>query len=381
MKNVNLYRIATLLMVFIFISGMGLAQENTQKEKKEKTVTYKVVVDEDSDVITIDSMVIINSDSDIDEIMKEIEVQMHVHKDHMKEIHVELMAEMDEMEDHWTYHINESSEKVEKALATLQTELAKLEIEAGIREKLEEAMKVLEESELKNIAHVEKLFIGDDHPSFFSEDGELEVIIEGDSEAKVYFIDKDGEHVEHDFDVWIDKHGDVDIDHDAHDVNIWVEEDGKKKVIIRKSGDFSEEDEFHFSDTQNVGHNKRMIIEKRQGVGHYGMEMLMIQAADDEDFQKAIQAGLPLAEDQRLQEMDIKVTIDGDQDPIVSFRSEENAKMKVTYYDESFSKIKTTKLSEKDGFHTFTLDKIEIKENKVKYLLLEQNKKADLMKL
>lgn len=385
MKNGNLYKIAAFMLALVFISAVGFAQEETKKEKKEKN--YKIKMNIDGKNTVIDTIIIMNADSDVDmdAIMKEIEVQMEVSSEHMKEIHVELKAEMDEMHDMILIELKEVNEEVEKALETLQIELENLEIEAEVREKLNEALKTLEEADLRNVAHVEKIIMTDHKPMFVSEDGLVEVIVEGegDTEAKVFWIEKDGEHGEHgdhEVNVWIDEDGNV-SEGGEHEVNVWVDDNGEKKVIIKKSGTVKGENLVFYGDDTDVKHPKMVIIEKSERDGHMNMDMVMVQSASDEDFEKAIAAGLPVKEEQRFEDIDLNISVDGDQDPVIGFKTKESGKMKVTYYDEDFGKLKSMKLKENEGMHTFPMDQDELKEMKVKYILIEQNGKSDLMKL
>jgi len=384
MKNGNLYKIAAFMMALVFMSALGFAQEETKKEKNEKHYKIKMEIDDDGENTTIDTIIIMSSDSevDIDDIMKEIEVQMVVNQEHMKEIYVQMNAEMDELHEVREVEIAEANEEVEKALATLTAELENIEMEVEVRERLEEALKTLEESDLANTAYVEKIIMKNHHPMFISEDGNIEVIVEsdGDTEAKVIWIEKDGEHGEHDVNVWIDEDGNVNKGGE-HEVNVWVDDDGEKKVIIKKSGTVKGENMVFYGDHNDAKHHKMVIIEKIDGDSHMDMDMLMVEPASDKDFENALAAGLPLKEEQRLKDIDLNISIDDDQDPVFGFKTKESGKMKLSYYDENFTKLKSVKLKEKDGMHTFPMNKDELKEMKVKYMLIEQNGKADLMKL
>lgn len=381
MKNGNLYRLMATLMALIFLSAIGFAQTEKKVEKKE--LTYKIKVKEDGTNAVVDTIIIVQSgdDVDIDALLKEIEVEMEINADQMKEIHVQIEAEMDELHDVMKFELQEINEEVEKALETLQQEIEGLDIEAEVRLKMEEAMKILEESELRNVAHVEKIIMSG-HPVFVSEDGNVEVIVEGEgnTEARVMWIEKDGEHGEHEVNVWIDEDGNV-SKNGEHEVNVWVDDDGEKKVIIKKYKTHSDENIVFYGDGHDASHNKMVMIKNVDGDMDVDMDMFMVHPASDKDFEKALAAGLPVAEEQRFEDIDLNINIDGDNEPIFGFKTGEEGKMKVTYYDENFVKGKTIKLKEENAIYIFPLNKEELKESKAYYMLMEQNGKADLMKL
>lgn len=376
MKNGNLYKIAALMMALVLMSALGFAQEETKKEKKEKTYMIKMQKDDDGTTTVIDTIIIMNpsEDVDIDAIMEEIEVQMVANKEHMKTVHLELKAEMDELHHVMKAELMEANEEIEKALQTLQVELENLDIESEVRERINEAMKTLEEADLSSNIHFKNMVLPESHAVFVSEDGHVEVIMEGEEDAnsKVLWITKDGEPGEHEVSVWVDDDGE-------HNVNVWVDDQGEKKVIIKKK--ISDEDVAFYGDNPDQKHHKMVIIQKIDEDGPMDMDLIMVEPASEKDFDKAVTAGLPLNQEQRLEDIDLNVSIEGDKDPVFGFKTGEEGKMKVTYYDENFKKIKSIKLTEEKGMHTFPLNQEELKEKKVKYMLIQQNDKADLMKL
>lgn len=363
----NLYKLSAILMALVFFGTTSFAQTKVKEDKKEQKYVIKVAVDEDGENTVIDTIIIMRPDVDVDfeSIMKDIEVEMEFTKDQMREIHINMTEEISEMNKVIKMELSEVNEEVEKAFKNLQKELEGLEIEAEVRQRIDEAMKTLEESDLRDIAVMNKhmIFIDDEHHN-------VEFIIDGNDTTEV-----------HTSMVWIGDDEDIEHHQDT-DVNVWVEDDGEHKVIIKKSSKGKSGNVMFYSDEDGHKHgNNTFIVETIiDGEGSHA-DILMIQPASEKDFDKAIDAGLPLGENQRLEEMDINVNIDGDKNPVIGFKSTEDGKMKATYYDENFEKIKTVKLKEKDGLYEFDLNKDDLKDSNAKYLLIEQNKKADLMKL
>ncbi len=351
MKKGNLYNLSAILMAFIFLSTTGFAQDKVKEEKKEQKYVIKVAVDEDGENTEIDTIIIIRPDIDVDieSIMKDIEVEMELTKENMREIHINMTEEMGEIQKVIKMELKEANEEVEKAFENLQKELEDLEIETETRKRIDEALKVLEEADIRDVAVMNKFFV-DEHSSFIHEDGRVEYIIDGNDTTEIHtstiFIGE-GDHMDH---------------HHDSDVNVWVEDDGEHKVIIKKTSQGNDEDIFFHSEGSHT-------------------DMIMIRPASEKEFDKAIDAGLPVNEKQRLEEIDINVNIDGDKNPVIGFKSNEDGKMRATYYNENFEKIKSVKLKENDGMHEFDLNKDDLKDSNAKYLLIEQNKKADLMKL
>lgn len=370
MEKGNLYKFSALLMALVFFTTLSFAQTKAKEEKKEQKYVIKIAVDEDGENTEIDSIIIIRPDVDMDieSIMKDIEVEMELSKDQMREIHINMTEELGEMRKVLKMELMEANEEVEKAFETLQKELEGLEIEAEVRQRIEEAMKTLEESDLRNVAHMNKIFVGDEHPMFVHEDGNVEYVIDGNDTTEIYT------NV-----VWIGEDEHMEQHHNS-DVNVWVEEDGEHRVIIKKSGKGKEV--MFYDDEEDHQHGHKMVIVETVVDGEAShADMLMIHPASEKDFDKAVEAGLPVNENQRFEEMDINVNIDGDKNPVIGFKTNEKGKMKATYYDENFAKLKTLKLKENNGMHEFDINKGELKNFSATYLLLEQNKKADLMKL
>lgn len=376
MKNGNLYKWMATLIALVFISAIGFSQTDKKVEKKEKT--YQVKIKDDGKSTEVDTIIIVKSgvDVDIEAIMKEIEVEMDINQKQLKEIHVQLQAEMDEIHDVMKFELQEVSDEVEKALETLQKELEHLDIEAEVKAKIDAAMKTLEESNVKSETHIEKIIMSG-HPVFVSEDGHMEVIVDGEghTEAKVLWLEKDGDHGEQEVNVWIDEDGNVNKIGE-HDVNVWVDDD-EQKVIIKKYKTASDEDIALYGDVDKA--HKMVMIKNVEG--DMDRDMFMVHPASDKDFEKALAAGLPLAKDQRMKDIDLNINIDGDNDPVFSFKTKEKGKMKVTYYTADFIKGNTVKLKEENGLHQFPLNKEELKQENVHYMMIEQNGKADLMKL
>lgn len=368
MKKGNLYKLEVIFMALLMISTLSFAQNKGKEDKKEKTYIIKMEVNDEGEITEIDSIVFATPYMNIDSLMEEIEVNMEITKDRMKEIHIELKGEMSEVEKVIKMELKKANEELVKAFEILQKELEKLEIESEVRQRIDEAIKTIEESDLRNLALVEKFIMEDAHPMFFHEDSNVEYIIEGKDTTEVYtsVVRMGGEeYLEHHYD---------------SDVNVWVEEDGETKVIIKKAGRGKEVISYEGEEVHEHG-NKQVMVKKivLEEASHAGM--MMIHSANEMDFEKAMAAGLPLKEEQRLEEMEVNVNIDGDKNPLIGFRTGEKGKMKATIYDESFKKVKSLKLTENDGMHEFILNKEEFKESNGNYLLIEQNNKADLMKL
>lgn len=362
MKNGNLYKLSALLMIMVLLSAIGFAQtdENKKVIKKKKTMMISMTVDEDGETTQVDTIVFQTPDVDLDELMKDVELELDLTKDRMKEIHMNILADFDETMDSISFKLDYHADELEKALGDLQKELDQLEMSEETQQRIQETMEKLEKMGEKSFHHFEE-FVMDDHPIFINEEGKVKVITHQDGDeqtTKVIWIDKDGNESER----------------EAKELKVWVDSDNENKVIVKVDGDISEENEFVFHTDEGKG--EKVIVMEVMGEG-----MTMLGSAKEKDLDKAIEAGLPIKKDQMIEELNINMEIKDDANPVVSLKTNETAKMTATVYNQDFNKVKKLKLTEKDGAFSFELDKKMLQDEKATYLLIEQAGKTDLMKL
>lgn len=364
MKNGNLYKLAAFLMVFILLSAIGFAQTNKKEKeiKKKKTMMITMTVDEDGKTTKVDSIVFESPDVDMDEILKDIDIEMDITGEKMKEIHMQIEAEMDEAAKSFRFEFDEQSEELENAMEELQKELESLNLEEETQKRIQEAMNKLEEAGKHNSYRMERFFTDESHPIFFSKDGNIEVI-----------VDENGDSIKTEV-IWVDESDHV-IKGGSKDVKVWVDSDGKEKVIIKSGGDVVEKENVFIIKSKD-GDEKSVIIDIDSDT-----EMAMFSSSKEKDIENAIKAGLPIDKDKMIEELNIFVEIKDEQAPIIKLKTNSDSKLKATAYDKDFKKLKKVKVVEEDGYSIVKLDTDYIKNSDVAFLLLEQDGKTDLMRI
>ncbi len=363
MKNGNLYKLAAFLMAMVLLSAIAFAQNDKEEKaiKKKKTMMISMTVDDDGETTTIDTIVLSMPDVDLDSIMEDFNVQMDITRDEVDEIRMEVYTDIDEAHQNIRLKTDEQAEEIEKALKDLQKELDQLQMDDKVRQRIQEAMETLEKMGESSSSHLEHFFMDEDHSVFAGEDGNIEVIVKSDGDQETTEV------------IWYDEEGNVNKEA-GKDLKVWVSSDKNKKVIINKDGEMTEETEFIIHMDTEEG--KKVIMKEVAGEG-----LIMLNAANDKDIDKAILAGLPMNKDQMFEEMNINMEMKGDADPIIKLRTESEEKMVATLYDEDFNKVKKMKMKRVDGENVFELDHEMLEKSKATYILFEQADKTDLMKL
>lgn len=374
MKNGIIYKVMATLLAVVLISSISFGQSKKKEIKKEKRIMITMEIDEDGNTTTIDSIVMYDSDHDfdidvdVDEIMLEVKHALSESHESLKEMKIEIIADMKDGEGIFCKELSEQKKEVKQALKDLQKELKSLEIEDEARERIQVAMDKLKEVDWKERAINMNHFIFDENERHF-----------GDEEYEtIEFIIEDGDTTEVKTKVlWV---GDEHDGHGHHDKNVWVTNEGNKKIIIKTTGDGEHDENVFFIHEDDDHHNKAKNVKVMKFSGDSDVHMLMLKSASEKDIEKAQAAGLDIDEDNRLEINNINVEID-DNDAIIKLKSEEDGKMKVQFLDENFKKIKQVKTKEEHGTHQFPLNLKGMKSDGAKYLLIEQNKKKELMKL
>jgi hypothetical protein len=320
-----------------------------------------MTVDDDGETTTIDTIVFNVPDIDLDSIMENINIQMDITKDEMKEIRMEILTNIDEAHDAMVFKMDKQSEDIEKALKDLQKELDQLEMDDEVQQRIQDAMEILEKMGTTSFHHMESFFSEEDHPVFVGEDGKIEVLVKSDGGTETTEV------------IWIDDEGNVSKE-TGKELMVWVDSDENKKVIVKKNGTITEEKEFviHADD----GGDGEIIM-----MDFEGKNMMMLHSAKEKDLDQAILAGLPINKDQMIEELNINMDIKGEANPIVKLKTESAEKMTVTTYDEGFNKVKKLKVKLNNGENVFELDRELLKKSNAAYILLEQEGKTDLMML
>lgn len=356
MKNGNLYQLAALLMTLVLLSAISFAQSDKKEIKKKKTMMITMTVDEDGETTKIDTIVFGMPDVDIDEIMKDIDIQMDINEDRLKEIHMKVDAEMEEFGKTFEFEMEDHSKELEKAMEELKNELKNLDMEEAVQERIQKAMIKLEEAGKLSRTHMNRFIIDEDHPVFFGNDGKYEVI-----------VDEDGENVETKV-IWLEKDGHADKNK-AKEIKVWVDSVGEEKVIVKSDGAVSGDFFINGDDEENI------IIDLENA------DMAMFSSAKDKDIDKAIAAGLPVDKDNMMEEMNVFIEVKDGEAPIIKLNTVSKGKMKATAYDDNFKKIKKLKLTKEDDKSVLNLDTDFLKDSEVKYIFLEQDGKTDLMRI
>lgn len=378
MKNGIIYKVMATLLAVVLISSISFGQSKKKEVKKEKTIMITMEIDEDGNTTTIDSIVMNGSDHDFDfdvdvdieEIMLDVKHALSESHESLKEMKIEIIADIKDGENVFCKELSEQKEEAKQALKDLQKELKSLEIEDEARERIQIAMDKLKEVDWKEHAINMNHFIFDEKDHHFG-DGEHETI---------EFIIKDGDTTEVKTKVlWV---GDEHDGHGHHDKNVWVTDEGDKKIIIKTTGEGDHDENVFFIHEDDGHHNKAKNVKIMKFTGDSDMHMLMLKTAGEKDLEKAKEAGLDIDDDNRLDISNINVELENEE-AFIKLRTEEEGKMKVQFLDKNFKKVKQVKAKEEHGAHQFPLNLKELKnkEHKAKYLLIEQNKKKELMKL
>lgn len=360
MKNGNLYKLAAILMATVLMSAISFAQSNKKEVKKQKTVMITMTVDEDGETTKVDSIVFESPDIDFDEIMKDVDIQLDISKDKLKEIRMEIEAEMDELSKTYRFEFEDQKDEHNEAMEELRNELKNIDMEKEVQERIQNAMDRLEEAGKASRTHMKRFFIDEAHPVFMDKDGKYEVIVE-----------EDGDEVKTEV-IWIDEDGNVNKE-SSKELKVWVDTDSDEKIIIKSDGKVIEkENVFVIKKSEEDGENVVIDIE--------GSDLAMFTPSKEKDLDKAIAAGLPIDKENMFEEVDLYIEIKDDKDPIIKIKTDAEGKLKATAYDADFNKLKKLKVTEEDGRSVIQLSE-ELKDSKAAFILLEQGGKTDLMKV
>ncbi len=379
MKNGNLYKVMAMMMALVFISAIGFAQsgkkELKKEHKKEQTMMIQIEIDDDGNTTSIDTIIVYNHDMEVEmqEIIVEVNKVLSENHEKLKEIKVDVLAEMEEGHGVYMIELSEKKEEMEKAFKDLQKELEGLEIEKEARERIEQAMETLESVDWESHAvSLESALISAHHKSFGAGEHEtINVIIEDGDTTEV-----------HTKVIVMDGKGKMPSD---QEMNVWVTDDGEKKIIIKTVGDGGTEGKVIFINDEDMHHksgSKKVMMVKAGGDMGENSHLFLMQTADEKDIEKAQAAGLKITAENKLDITNVNVEIENDETEI-ALKTDETGEMKVSLLDADFKKIKQIKAEEDDGMYKFPLDMKEMTkgDSKAKYMLIEQNKKLELMKL
>jgi hypothetical protein len=329
MKKGNLYKVMAIMLALVFISAMSFAQSDKKELKKSKSMIINVEVDDDGNT-TIDTIVM--DKHDMDHMIVNVEEIIGENNENLKEITVEIIGNMEEGHDVFMMNLSKKQKELEEAFENLQKELEALDIEKEAQARIDQAMETLEGIDWN--AHVVSL-------ENALEDAHHVVCGKGDSESITVFIE-DGDTTE------------------VHTKMVFVGDD----------------------DGESNGDVERIIMMNAGDKPSGDMHMLMLSTAGEKDIIKANEAGLKIDSDKRLSINKVNVEIEND-DAVIGLKTDESGKMKVTVLDDRFRKLEQIKTEEDDGIYEFPINIKEMMkgDSKAKYLLIEQNKKKELMKL
>jgi len=383
MKNGNLYKVMAIMLALVFISAIGFAQagekelkkEQKKDHNKEQTMMIQIEIDDDGQTTSIDTIIVFNHDmeAEMDEILVEVKDVISANHEKLKELSVEVMADIEGGHEVYMIELSEKKAEMEQAFKDLQKELEGLEIEKEARERIEQAMETLENVDWKSHAiSLESALITAHNEAFGAGDQDLvKVIIEdGDTteiHTKVIMLDGKCRSL------------------DDEELNVWVSDEDEGKIIIKTTGGGDAEEKVIFINDgdihHKVGSQKVMLMTTDDDLGD-NTRMFMIRSAEDEGIAKARAAGFKIDAKDRLEITNINVEIENDEIEI-ALKTSEKGKMKVTILNADFKKIKQIKAEEEDENYEFSLNFDELKkgDSGAKYMLIEQNKKMELMKL
>lgn len=322
-----------------------------------------MTVDDNGETTKVDTIVFESPDIDFEEIMKDIEVEMNINEEKMKEIHMDIEAELSDLAHSFKFEFEDQKEELKEAMEELKNELKNLEVDQEVEERLQKAMEKLEEAGKYSRAHVERFIIDDAHPVFISKDSKVEVI-----------VDEDGEHVKTKV-FWVGEDGEM-SDAEAKELKVWVDanDDDQKKVIIKSNVEVSS-DENVFIVKKDGKPGEKEIMEVISD------DVAMINSSNEKDIDKAISAGLPIDKSKLMEELDLFIEIKDDQEPIMKLKTNLDGKLKATAYNSDFKKIKKLDVTKEEDFHILKLNFDEMKKANAAYILLEQDGKTDLMRI
>ena len=369
MKKGNLYKVMATMMALVFISAISFAQSDKKELKKNKSMTINIEIDDDGNT-TIDTIVM--GDQDMEHILVEVMELVDENSEHMKEVTVKIIGDIEEGHHVLMMELSEKQKELEEAFENLQKEIAALEIEKEAKARIDQAMETLEGVDWNaHVLSLENAIIDAHHIT--SGDGESETIKvfieDGDTtevRTKVIFIGDEGKAAS------------------SQNMNVWVTDDGEKKIIIKTDVDGKSEEKVIFinEDGKSDGEVERIVMMSGGDSDTGDMHMLMLRTAGISEIAKANEAGIKIDADNRLSINNVNVEIEND-DAVIGLKTNETGKMKVAVLNGGFKKLKQIKAVENGGTYEFPLNLKEIMkdDSKAKYLLIEQNKKKELMKL
>lgn len=319
-------------------------------------------VSDDGKTTKVDTIVIMSPGS-ADEIEKIVELELEENGNQIKVITTITDDKVLAMEKELEFNWEQKEAAVEAALETIENELKNLKLDVQTQQKMNEALEVLHQSTEKKV--IKKIVIDSEHMNLGNDSMMVKVYVDSDMPA-----DSTKKMI------WVETTVD---DSGNHNITAWEDRDGEKTIIIQDSSMSVNGKKMVFVDGgQAIKHKKVIMME---AVSDSPSNMLMLLPADKAEIEMANAAGLELKSDNKFANLEMDITIKGDEEPVMRLSTRESGKMKATYFNSDFGKIESVKLEEVDGKHLLPLKKDEIKSKKVRFILLEQNKKTELLKV
>lgn len=369
MKKGNLYKVMVIMLVLVFNSVMSFAQSDKKELKKNNTMIINVEVDDNGNT-TIDT--IWNGDHDLKNIMVEVQDILTDAGENAKQVSVQVIKDLQEGNHEYMMEFSEKQKEMEEAFNDLQKELESLEITKEARVRIDQAMKTLESVDWNaHVVSLENAIVNAHQIDCGS----------GEKETVNVFIE-DGDTTEvHTKMIFMSDNGKAPSN---QNMNVWVTDNGDNKIIIKTNKDGKSEEKMIFiSDDKESALGEEKIIMMNTGDNSTGnTQMIMLRSANEKEISNAQEAGINIITKDRLSINNMNVEIEN-KDVQISLKTDEKGKMKVTVLDGDFHKLKQLKAVKDEGAYKFPLDLEEINNENTtaKYLLIEQNKKMELMRL
>jgi|GEM_PF-5739756 hypothetical protein len=362
MKNGILYKLMSLLWALVLSASISMAQTYTKTVKQEKTIMVKMEVSDDGKTTQVDTIIMMNP-ADLKEIEKIVELELKENGNQIKVITSMADDKVFAMEKEMEFEWEQKEAAAEAALKTIENELKNLKLDVETMQRMNEALEVLHQSTEKKV--IKKIVIDSDHLNLGNDSMMVKVFVDsdmhGDSAKRM---------------IWVETTVD-----DAGNHNITTREgkDGEKTIIMVDSAGSVNGRNMVFVDGGQPLNNHKVVMMHAGNKGNMQMQMLL--PADKSDLEKAIAAGLELKPENKFSKLEMDIKIQGDEEPVMYLSTDQSGKMKATYLSADFGKIETIKLDENNGKHLLPLKKDELKAKNAKFILLEQNKKTELLKI
>jgi len=398
MKNTILFKLFPILIAcfsFVTISqaqseSESKPQNNAEEQKGEKSILIKIEVDDEGNITSTDTIITYshNKTKHVNEVIVEVEGESSDNQENIKTIKVEIESDEDGKEV-FCINLSEKKEELEQVFKDLQKEIEDLEIDKEARKRIEQSMEKLQEVDWSShYLSIKDALVDAHHEAFGAGEYEVVKVIIEDGDTTEYHTTVSSKSHNHDANVFVVKDGD---DENTETVTVWVTDDGE----MHMHGD-SEEQVIVVNSNKDKNHKTVKVIVLSEdddedghhhdsddhAEEHHKHRMVKFETASKSDIEKANAAGIAISDDNKLVLRNLNIEINNEQVKIGVMTSEEG-KLKVLALDDNFKTVKDIKSKKSGNEHQFSFDlnELESAHDEVKYLLIKQSGKLNLITL